>query len=115
MVAQRGEIWWVDFDRPTGSVAGFSRPVLVVSADSFNESRINTAVVVAITSNLRLAEAPGNVLLAAGDSQLSKDSVVNVSQILTVDKSQLDRRVGFVTYDIQKRVDQGMRLVLDLR
>jgi len=87
---------------------------VVIQCDSFNESRINTVVVAAVTSNLRLAKAPGNVLLDSGESNLPRDSVVNVSQILTIDKSFLVQRVRLLADEIMARVDAGVRLLLGL-
>lgn len=94
MVISQGEVWWADLPEPTGSDPGFRRPVLVVQGDAFNRSRIATVVCVPLTSNLRWADAPGNVLLAAKFSGLPKDSVANVSQIITLDKASLTERVG---------------------
>ena len=111
---RRGEIYWVDLGEPTGSAPAYRRPVLVVSADSFNRSRINTVVVVAISSNARLAEAPGNVELPADVSGLNRDSVVNVSQVLTLDKTQFSDRVGTVDFPTMSRVEDGLKLVLQL-
>lgn len=110
----RGEIWWAELPAPTGSGPGKRRPVLVVSADSFNLSRIGTVVAVAISSNVDLSAAPGNVALPTTRSGLAKDSVVNVSQIVTLDKRQLSERVGPVDHETLARVDSGMRLCLDL-
>ena len=110
----RGEIWWAELPAPTGSGPGKRRPVLIVSADSFNLSRIGTIVAVAISSNLDLAAAPGNVAVPAGRSGLSRDSVVNVSQIVTLDKQQLGERAGVVDHDTLAQIDAGLRLVLDL-
>ena len=110
----RCEIWWAALPEPAGSGPGYRRPVLVVSSDSFNRSRINTVVVAAITSNARLADAPGNVQIPAGSAGLAKTSVVNVSQILTLDKSYLSKRVGRVSPRHMALVDDGIRLVLDL-
>ena len=87
MVIQRGEIWWASLPEPRGSEPGYSRPVLVVQADDFNRSRINTVIAVVITSNIRLAEAPGNVLLSRKATGLPKQSVANVSQLITLDKA----------------------------
>ncbi|TGK22050.1 type II toxin-antitoxin system PemK/MazF family toxin, partial [Leptospira stimsonii] len=84
----RGDIWWVDLGIPFGSEPVFKRPVLIIQDDSFNESNISTVVSIAITSNLNLSEAPGNVLISKKESNLSKDSVVNVSQIVTLDKER---------------------------
>lgn len=111
---QRGEIWWADLPEPTGATPGYRRPVLLVQADAFTQSRIATVIAVIITSNLRIATAPGNVLLRAAESGLPKDSVINVSQIVTLDKRALDERVGHVTATTLTDVDDGIRLVLDL-
>ena len=110
----RGDIWWAELPAPTGSGPGKRRPVLVVSADSFNLSRIGTIVAVAISSNVDLVAAPGNVALPAGRSGLPKDSVVNVSQIVTIDRRQLGGRVGMLDHDTLAQIDAGIRLVLDL-
>jgi mRNA interferase MazF len=115
MVIQRGEIWWADLAEPRGSEPGFTRPVLVVQSDDFNRSRISTVVVVVVTSNLRLADAPGNVLLPTKASGLPKKSVANVSQLLTVDKSFLSRRVGQLAAREFEAVEAGLQLVLSLR
>jgi mRNA interferase MazF len=93
MVIQRGEIWWTSLPEPRGSEPGYSRPVLVVQADDFNRSRINTVIAVVITSNIRLAEAPGNVLLPRKATGLPKQSVANVSQLITVDKVFLKEKI----------------------
>ncbi len=93
MVISQGEVWWADLGQPVGSAPGFRRPVVIVQNDSFNRSHIATCVVVPLTSNARWADAPGNVALAASDIGLPKDSVANVSQIFTVDRSQLTQPV----------------------
>jgi mRNA interferase MazF len=111
---QRGQIWWASLPAPRGSGPGFRRPVLIVQSDDFNRSRISTVVVAVITSNLVLAGAPGNVRLPARASGLSKVSVVNVSQIITVDKSYLATRVSTLKATYLKQVDDGLRLVLSL-
>jgi len=111
---RRGEIWWASLPEPAGSGPGFRRPLLIVSANSFNESRIRTVVAAVITSNLRLAEAPGNVRLPARGTGLAKLSVVNVSQIITVDKSFLTERVGHLPPRVLVEVDEGLRLVLSV-
>lgn len=103
MVVERGEIWWAD-----------GRSVLVLQADAINRSRIATVVVAVVTSNLDLASAPGNVLLRAEDSGLPRDSVLNVSQLLTIDKGGLVARAGRVPFPLLQQVDDGMRLVLAL-
>lgn len=94
MVISQGDVWWADLGEPVGSQPGFRRPVVVVQADSFNRSRIATVVCIPLTSNLRVADAPGNVLLDRGTTGLPKDSVANVSQPMTLDKDSLTERVG---------------------
>ena len=111
---QRREIWWASLPRPSGSAPGFRRPVLVIQSDPFNESRISTVVVAVVTSNLRLADAPGNILLEKSDSGLPRDSVINVSQILTIDKSFLTERVSQLPREIMARVEAGLKLALGL-
>jgi mRNA interferase MazF len=110
----RGEIWWADLPEPRGSEPGFRRPVVVIQADSYNRSGIRTAIVAAITSNLRLAELPGNVLLPARVSGLPKDSVVNVSQVLTLDRAFLTEEVGKLPSRVMQEVEAGLRLVMEL-
>ncbi|HZL06300.1 MAG TPA: type II toxin-antitoxin system PemK/MazF family toxin [Coriobacteriia bacterium] len=90
----QGEIWWADLGEPAGSEPGFRRPVVVVQSDAFNRSRISTVVCVPLTSNVRWGEAPGNVLLGAKTTGLPKDSVANVSQVVTLDRTALTDRVG---------------------
>ncbi|HSN55527.1 MAG TPA: type II toxin-antitoxin system PemK/MazF family toxin [Candidatus Sulfomarinibacteraceae bacterium] len=111
---QRGEIWWAALPAPKGSGPGKRRPVLVVQSDAFNASRIRTVIAAVITSNLDLAAAPGNVLLRRRDSKLARDSVVNVSQIVTLDRSFLTERVGAVSRRLAAAVDEGLRLALGL-
>ena len=110
----RGEIWWASLRAPSGSEPGYRRPILIVQADSFNRSKINTVIAVAITSNLRLAQAPGNVRLTKRQSGLKRDSVANVSQLITLNKSFLTGRVGRVPESKLREVDDGLRLVLGL-
>lgn len=111
---RRGEIWWASLPTPKGSEPGFDRPVLVIQSDAFNESRIQTVIAVAITSNTRLAQAPGNVLLNRRDCGLPKDSVANVSQVITLDKSFLTKRVRTVPRSVLERIEAGLRLVMSL-
>lgn len=111
---QQGEIWWAELADPRGSEPGYRRPVLVVQSDSFNRSRIATVIVLAITSNLNLAEAPGNVLLARRDSKLPRNSVVNVSQVLTLDRRYLSKKVGRLSDKLLEAVRSGLRLALEL-
>ena len=111
---KRGEIWWASLPQPTGSGPGYRRPVLVVQANSFNESRISTVLVAVITSNINLAQAPGNVRIGKSDSKLSKTSVVNVSQLLTIDRQFLTKRVSSLPQSSMKQVNNGLKLVLCL-
>jgi mRNA interferase MazF len=111
---RRGEIWWASLAEPSGSGPGFRRPLLIVSADSFNQSRINTVIAAVITSNLRLAGAPGNVRLPIRGTGLARPSVVNISQIITVDRSFLTERLGKLNSELLMQVENGLRLVLSL-
>ncbi len=111
---RRAEIWWASLPDPAGSGPGFRRPYLIVSANAFNESRISTVIAVVITSNLRLADAPGNVRLSARGTGLPKPSVANVSQVITIDKSFLTEKVGRVPPSTMSAVDEGLRLALAL-
>lgn len=110
----RGEIWWAKLPDPVSSEPGYFRPVLVIQDDTFNQSRISTVIVVVITSNLKLAEAPGNVFLPRAVSSLPNDSVINISQIITVDKTFLVERIGSLPTDLREEVDEGLRTVLYL-
>jgi mRNA interferase MazF len=114
VVVERGAIWWVDLAEPRGSEPGFRRPLLIVQADAFNRSRIQTIVAVVLTSNLRLVEAPGNVLIPARLSGLPKDSVANVSQVITIDRDFLLEPAGKLDAKILRQVEDGLRLVLHL-
>jgi len=97
MVIRQGEVWWADLPAPTGSEAGFRRPLIVVQGDRFNRSRLATIVSVPLTSQLRWAEAPGNVLLHSRSTGLPRDSVANVSLILPVNRVQFDERAGVIS------------------
>jgi mRNA interferase MazF len=114
MVVQRGDIWWATLPAPAGSGPGFRRPVLVIQANEFNESAIRTILCAIVTSNLRLAAAPGNVLLKRRKGKLPNDSVVNISQLITVDKTFLAKRVGRLPPALMREVEAGLRLVLAL-
>jgi mRNA interferase MazF len=94
MVIAQGEVWWADLDDPRGSEPGFRRPILVVQGDAFNSSRLQTVVCVPLTSQVKWAEAPGNVLLSSRETGLEKSSVANVSQIVALDRNVLETRVG---------------------
>lgn len=112
---RQGDVFWVDLGEPSGSEPGYRHPHVVIQNNIFNRSRINTVVVCAITSNLRRADSPGNILLNLGEANLTKASVVNISQIYTVDKRDMDEIIGTLS---QSRVDQilaGVRLLLEPR
>lgn len=111
---QRGEIWWAELPTPVASEPGYRRPVLVIQSNDFNRSRIRTVIAVVLTTDLRLTEAPGNVLLTTDATGLPRDSVVNVSQVITVDKSFLIEQVSQMNNDIMSMVDDGLGLVLAL-
>ena len=111
---ERGEIWWADLPEPRRSEPGYRRPVLVIQGDSFNRSSIHTVLVAVVTGNMELADAPGNVLVPARASGLPRDSVVNISQVLTLDRSFLTERVGTLPPRFQIAVDRGLRLILQL-
>lgn len=111
----RGEIWWVDLGIPFRSEPGFKRLVLIIQDDAFNESNISTISVAAISSNLILAEAPGNVLLNKKESNLSKDSVVNVSQIVTLDRERFTDCVGKLNPKLMANVERGIKLVVGIK
>lgn len=108
MVIEQGDIWWADLGDPRGSAPGYRRPVLVVQCDAYNRSRIGTIVCVALTSQVKWSEVPGNVWLDAAASGLSKDSVAIVSQITTLDRAQLVERAGHVTRRKLERVLDGI-------
>lgn len=114
MVIARREVWWADLGEPQASEPGYRRPILVVQADAFNRSRLRTVIGVALTSNPRYLDAPGNVLLPASRTGLPRDSVANVTQLVTVDEEYLADRAGQIPRKLMSRVDAGMRLVLGL-
>ena len=107
-------MWWASLPEPHGSEPGYRRPVLVVQADEFNQSRIHTVICAVITSNLRLVDAPGNVRLSARSSGLKKPSVVNVSQLITTDKARLTDKVTKLDEQTMRKVEEGLRLTLNL-
>ncbi len=115
MVIEQGEIYWIDLGDPRGSSPGYRHPHVVIQNNIFNQSRINTVVVCVITSKLKRAEAPGNVLLDEGEGNLPKQSVVNVSQIFTVDKNNLEEKIGKLSSQRVKEILAGVQLVLEPR
>ena len=110
----RGEIWWADFGIPFGSEPGFRRPVIIVQDDSFNRSKINTIVVLPFTTNIELGNAPGNVFVERERSGLTKDSVIVVSQISSLDKKRLIEKVKKMSIGAMTKIDDGIRIVLGL-
>ena len=111
---ERGEVWWAQLPDPTASEPGFRRPVVIIQSNAFNRSRIRTVIAVVLTSNLHLEEAPGNVLVRASESGLPKDSVANVSQVITVDRTFLVEKSGRLPAQVIKSIDEGLRLSLSL-
>lgn len=111
---KRGEIWWASLGEPIGSEPGYRRPVVVISSNEFNKSKINTVIVAVVTSNLRLADAPGNFAVSKKESRLSKESVVNVSQLLTLDESFLVDKAGKLPSKMLVSLNEGLKLVLSI-
>lgn len=108
---RHGEIWWADLPTPSGSEPGYRRPVLIIQSDAFNESRINTIICAIITSNLSLQAAPGNVFLSKFQSKLPKESVINISQIVTLDKNYLTEFISSPGSKIMAKVEAGLKLI----
>lgn len=115
MTISQGDVFWVDLGRPAGSGPGYRHPHLVIQNNLFNQSRIGTVIVCALTSNLKRAAAPGNVMLGAGEANLPKRSVVNVSQVFTVDKTALAARIGAVSPRRIRQILDGVRLLTEPR
>jgi mRNA interferase MazF len=109
---RRGEIWWAELGVPRGSEPGFRRPVLVVQQDAYNETRLATVIVLSLTSDMRYGELPGNVLLTEAQSGLDKASIVNVTQVTTIDRSWLESRAGKLRKSLMAEVEYGLRQVL---
>ena len=115
MTIRQGDMYWLDLGEPAGSGPGFRHPYVVVQSDLFNVSRIRTVVVCELTSNLQRAEAPGNVLLRKGEGGLVRASVVNISQVYTVDNSALIEKIGELSQDRISEISVGLKLLLDPR
>lgn len=111
----QGDVFWIDLGEPSGSEPGYRHPHVVIQNNVFNRSRINTVVVCALTSNLRRAQAPGNVLLEKEEANLPKQSVVNVSHLFTVDKRDLDEKIGTLSHPRVRQILDGIRLVIEPR
>ncbi|MDR2897362.1 MAG: type II toxin-antitoxin system PemK/MazF family toxin [Spirochaetaceae bacterium] len=110
----RGELWWADFGVPFGSEPGYKRPVLIMQNDYFNNSRINTTIVIPLTTNMVLADAPGNIVLTPNDSKLKKESVVVVSQIEVIDRQRLIEKITKVDRLIIKQIEEQILFVLGI-
>lgn len=115
MVINQGDIYWIDLEDPEGSEPGYRHPHVVVQNNLFNRSKIRTVLVCPLTSNVKRANAPGNVLLENGESNLTKQSVVNVSQVFTVDKTQLDEYIGSLSTKRLNEILKGINLLLEPR
>jgi len=115
VVIHQGDVYWVDLGEPRGSAPGYRHPHVVIQNNLFNRSRINTVVICVITSNLRRAAAPGNVLLEKGEANLPQRSVVNVSQIFTVDKADLAEKIGTLSLSRVRQILDGLRLLTEPR
>ncbi len=115
MVIHQGDVFWIELGNPSGSAPGYRHPHVIVQSNIFNYSRINTTVVCALTSNLKRAEAPGNILLSKGEANLPKRSVVNISQIVTVDKSALVEKIGTLSRQRMQDILEGVHLLIDPR
>ncbi len=115
MVINQGDVYWIELGEPSGSGPGYRHPHVVIQNNVFNRSRINTVVVCVLTSNLKRARAPGNVLLEEGEANLPKPSVVNVSQIFTVDKGDLVERIGTLSRKRVRQILDGVSLLLEPR
>ncbi|MCG2710652.1 MAG: type II toxin-antitoxin system PemK/MazF family toxin [Thermodesulfovibrionales bacterium] len=115
MTIKQGDIYWINLVAPKGSEPGYRHPHVVIQNNIFNLSRINTIVVCALTSNLKRAAAPGNVLLKKGEGNLPKDSVVNISQVITVNKSDLTEKIGSLSPSKLKEIIEGVKLLIEPR
>ena len=113
MVAKQGEIYWVDLGKPSGSEPGYRHPHIVIQNNIFNSSNINTVVVCSLTSNVKRAKAPGNVLLNKGEANLPRASVVNISQIYTVNKSDLVEKIGQISEKKMSEILEGIKLLIE--
>lgn len=115
MVISQGDIFWVDLDEPGGSEPGYTHPSMVIQNNMFNHSDINTVILCGLTSNLKRADIPGNILLEAGEANLPKQSVVIVSQVFTVDKTQLREYIGTLSKKRVRQILDGLKLITEPR
>ena len=110
----RGELWWADFGIPFGSEPGYKRPVLIIQNDFFNRSKINTTIVIPLTTNLILADAPGNILITKNESKLKKDSVITISQIEVIDRQRLIEKITKIDRTIIEKIENNIMFVLGI-
>ena len=115
MVINQGDVFWIEFNEPSGSEPGYRHPHVVIQNNLFNRSRVNTVLVCTLTSNLKRSDAPGNVTLNKGEANLAKKSVVNISQIFTVNKSDLSEKIGTLSMDRISQIIHGVRLITEPR
>jgi mRNA interferase MazF len=111
----RGELWWADFGIPFGSEPGYKRPVLIIQNDFFNNSKINTTIVIPLTTNLILADAPGNILIKKHESKLKKDSVITISQIEVIDRQRLIEKITKIDRTIIEKIENNIMFILGIR
>ncbi len=111
----RGDIWWVDLGVPFGSEPGFKRPVVLIQDDSFNRSNIQTVIVASITTNLKLADAPGNIYIETEESGLTQNGVINISQISTIDKQRLIEKVSRLPASTLSEIDFGLKMIFNIQ
>lgn len=114
MVIRRGQIWWVDFGPPRGASPGYERPAVVIQSDGFNKTDIDSVIVAIVTTNLQLSRMPGNVSVESGFGGLKEDSVINITQLFTLDKSDLLELLGTLPRSTVEQVNKGLRLVLSI-
>ncbi len=110
----RGEIWWVDFGIPFGSEPGRRRPSIIVQSDAFNQTDMHTTIVIPLTTNMRLADFPGNIVLSSYETKLPKDSVAVTPQITVIDRARLLEMVSALSYSTMQEIGSNIRLLLDL-
>ena len=110
----RGELWWADFGIPFGSEPGYKRPVLIIQNDFFNRSKINTTIVIPLTTNLILADAPGNILITKNQSKLKKDSIITISQIEVIDRQRLIEKITKIDRTIIEKIENNIMFVLGI-
>jgi mRNA interferase MazF len=111
----RGELWWADYGIPYGSEPGYKRPVIIMQNDFFNNSKINTVVVIPLTTNLLLADVPGNILITKRDSKLDKNSVIIISQIGVTDKERLIEKISKINYAIMEKIENNILFILGIK